>query len=114
MKNTHSLQKKRKPEFPKNTVTLSKEKRITKKIIIIIFFPLPSLKKKNTRNSNRNRTKKRDHEIMTDKKCPECKNKQVRVDETHKETYCSKCGLVLQGAQRYSGGKKINYPFGHI
>lgn len=94
--------------------TLSKKKRITQKILIIIFFPLPSLKKKNTRNSNRNRTKKRDHEIMTDKKCPECKNKQVRFDETHKETYCSKCGLVLQGAQRYSGGKKINYPFGHI
>lgn len=73
MKNTHSLQKKRKPEFPK----------------------------------------KKD-ELMTDKKCPECKTKQVRFDETHKETYCTKCGLVLQGAQRYSGGKKINYPFGHI
>ena len=45
MKNTHSLQKKRKPEFPKNT-ELIKEKRITQKILIIIFFPLPSLKKR--------------------------------------------------------------------
>ena len=71
MKNTHSLQKKRKSEFPKK------------------------------------------NEIMANKKCPECKNKQVRFDETHKETYCTKCGLVLQGAQRYSGGKKIHYPYGH-
>ena len=113
MKNTHSLQKKRKPEFPKYT-ELYQRKKNNQKNPYHYFFSSSQSKKKNTRNSNRNRTKKRDHEIMTDKKCPECKNKQVRFDETHKETYCTKCGLVLQGAQRYSGGKKINYPFGHI
>ena len=83
MKNTHSLQKKRKPEFPKNT-ELYQRKKNNPKNPYHYFFSSSQSKKKRT------------------------------VDETHKETYCSKCGLVLQGAQRYSGGKKINYPFGHI
>ena len=28
--------------------------------------------------------------------CPECKNNQILVDDFHQETYCTKCGLVLQ------------------
>ena len=52
---------------------------------------------------------------MTDQRtCPECKNKKILKDEKHQEIYCSKCGLVLQGPQRYSGGKKIHYPYGYI
>lgn len=43
MKNTHSLQKKRKPEFPKNT-ELIKEKRITKSLSL--FFSSSKSKKR--------------------------------------------------------------------
>jgi hypothetical protein len=28
--------------------------------------------------------------------CPECKSNQILVDDFHKETYCTQCGLVLQ------------------
>ena len=28
--------------------------------------------------------------------CPECQSNQILVDEFHQETYCTKCGLVLQ------------------
>ena len=44
MKNTHSLQKKRKPEFPKNT-ELIKRKKNNQKILIIIFFLFPVKKR---------------------------------------------------------------------
>lgn len=44
MKNTHSLQKKRKSEFPKYTELYQRKKN--NQILIIIFFPLPSLKKR--------------------------------------------------------------------
>lgn len=46
MKNTHSLQKKRKPEFPKNILNLIKEKRITKSVSL--FFSSSQSKKKRT------------------------------------------------------------------
>lgn len=45
MKNTHSLQKKRKPEFPKNT-ELYQRKKNNPKNPYHYFFPLPSLKKR--------------------------------------------------------------------
>ena len=49
------------------------------------------------------------------RRCPDCKNDDLLADETHKEIYCSKCGLILKGTQRYSGGHtRIIYPFGHF
>ena len=35
-------------------------------------------------------------DIILDAICPECKSNQILVDEFHQETYCTKCGLVLQ------------------
>ena len=28
--------------------------------------------------------------------CPECKGDNILIDDFHQETYCTKCGLVLQ------------------
>lgn len=42
--------------------------------------------------------------------CPECKSKEIIVDNTHDETYCHKCGLVIQAPYPYTAGIRINYP----
>ena len=28
--------------------------------------------------------------------CPECKSDNIIIDDFHQETYCTRCGLVLQ------------------
>ena len=28
--------------------------------------------------------------------CPECKGDNILVDDFHQETYCTRCGLILQ------------------
>ena len=40
--------------------------------------------------------------------CPQCNGSDFRRDYSREETYCNKCGLVLQSAFQYVGLEKID------
>ena len=42
--------------------------------------------------------------------CPECKN-ELEYDEAHAQTYCTKCGLVIQEPIQYVSITHVTYPY---
>ena len=44
--------------------------------------------------------------------CPECKNKEYKVDCYDAVIYCTNCGLVLTATHQYVNGNKIDLPYG--
>ena len=42
--------------------------------------------------------------------CPECNTHELEYDETHAQTYCITCGLIIREPIPYVGLERITYP----